>query len=213
MYIVTSKAKSLKVDFDPEIFGMKINAFGKEVPFKGIKFDNYTFVTEDEQIINMLKTHPRIVKNKELSGRDNFWVETTQTTRQRLSDEGEIEVTTELLELSVEDKDVLRYLDKIADDIPMDRSNLLNRLEEVIERFGISSLRVPHIKSKASRISLVIHEVLDLLETKGIWPLAKEDSIVDLEEAIEPEELTTEDKGDDEGKRSNARSKGRNSRP
>lgn len=185
MYIVTSKSKKLKIDFDPQVYGLDTNPFGKEVPYKGIKFNHHTYTTENENLVERLRMHPNYVESAKQASRGSFWIESSQQTREMLSAQGVIKITNNSYDLKVEDKEKLKYLDKYSSDIPSNREILLNTLQEVIELFGISGIRVPSIKAKSTHISLVCLEVLDLLEESGIWPEPKSVDVVKLEEDLE----------------------------
>lgn len=206
MYIITSKAKQLKIDFDPEIYGTRLDAFGNKKPFKGVRFRNHTYSTEDVQTLDMLKRHRQCVDDRLDANRDNFWIESSRETKEMLSAQGIVQITTEERDVTAEDKQDLKYLQKYSMQLPEDRSKLLNTLENIINRFGISAIRVPHIKSKDTRIILVIQEVLELLEENEIWPEPDYTKAVMAEEPSEEPVVEVKD----DRKRANSKGQRRN---
>jgi hypothetical protein len=202
MHIVTAiRGKQLKIDFDPEIFGMRVNAFDNKVPFKGIKFNNFTYMTDDDQIIERLNRHPE----NEANGGTGFRIESGEATKEMLDSAGTVSVTSKDLDLSDRDVEALDYIEKYKDDVPDDKSKILDLMDYVLDRFGITAIRVPHIKSKEKRVTLVAYEILDVLEEKGVWPEPKSKAAVELKEEVDEPKPEPEVKND--GQRTNRKSK------
>jgi len=189
MFILESKFEGLTVPVDPRTGVFKEDFYGNK-KVRSIKFVNRFFKTEDPELVDALKRHGRF-------GID-FWLMDQKLTREVLASNNEIAITTEDLTLSFIDRENLKLIESCKDKITVDVNKVVGAIEELLERFKISTLQAPGVKSKETRIRLVIHEILDLLEAESVWP---------EEKGLDEAELISEDYQPEVEKPSNARNR------
>lgn len=201
MIICRSKSNELRVSLPANVFGVGQDAFGNPAAHKSIKFRGGEFRTSDPFLIECLKKHTGNMDVVDVEGKrgKDFWIETPDAAKEVLNLYGEMQITAQDLNLRASDVEKIKYLEKCYTKLPNSRADLADAISGIVDRFGITCIKVPSMKDSDRKFVSRIGDILDLLEDQGIWP----NTSVEVEDPINLDDalsLDSEEDSQDKGK-------------